>query len=364
VHCSPPDEPVLTTDGYVPIGELIPSVHRLCSYSTTAGLTRGQRGAGSEFVRAVNPYDGPLITIETERSRTRITPEHRVRVAFDDSFFDGKFVVYLMRRGPWWRVGHCVSGHRPYRSGGVAGRLATEQADGGWILGVYDSKREALLAEATVQGLYGIPGTTFEAASNRMVTSADLHGVHAQVATAVAVRAKELLLAFGLSETSPLYSRQNVKINRGSGRDLRATFLTEARNLVPLAGHIRVPVIPAGFPRITGVRHPEPLQAAVSVGRYTGDVHSLEVLPHHHYISGGAVVHNSVKGAQADVVYVSPSLSPAGYGEWTRSRRSRDSVIRLMYVALTRARETCVVLGSSEKCVPPWQLCPPEMSVR
>jgi len=73
---------------------------------------------------------------------------------------------------------------------------------------------------------------------------------------------------------------------------------------------------------------------------------------------------HSVKGAQSDIVYVSPSLSPAGYGEWTRSRRSRDSVIRLMYVALTRARETCVVLGSSEKCVPPWQLCPPEMSVR
>jgi DNA helicase-2/ATP-dependent DNA helicase PcrA len=73
---------------------------------------------------------------------------------------------------------------------------------------------------------------------------------------------------------------------------------------------------------------------------------------------------HSVKGAQADVVYVSPSLSPAGYGEWMRGARARDSVIRLLYVGLTRARQTCVVLNSTEKCVPPDELCPPEMSVR
>jgi superfamily I DNA/RNA helicase len=73
---------------------------------------------------------------------------------------------------------------------------------------------------------------------------------------------------------------------------------------------------------------------------------------------------HSVKGAEADVVYLSPSLSPAGHSEWMRSRRGRDATRRLMYVGLTRAKQTCVVLSSTEAHVRPSELCPPEMSVR
>lgn len=73
---------------------------------------------------------------------------------------------------------------------------------------------------------------------------------------------------------------------------------------------------------------------------------------------------HSTKGAEAQCVYLSPSLSPAAHGEWTRNARGRDAVTRLMYVGLTRARTSCVVLGSSERCVDPALLCPPEMSVR
>lgn len=73
---------------------------------------------------------------------------------------------------------------------------------------------------------------------------------------------------------------------------------------------------------------------------------------------------HSVKGAEADVVYLSPSLSPAGHSEWMRNRRGRDATRRLMYVGLTRAKQTCVVLSSTEAHVRPSELCPPEMSVR
>lgn len=50
---------------------------------------------------------------------------------------------------------------------------------------------------------------------------------------------------------------------------------------------------------------------------------------------------HSVKGGQADVVYLMPDLSMAGMREWTGS--GKDTVIRLMYVMATRARETLVV---------------------
>lgn len=52
---------------------------------------------------------------------------------------------------------------------------------------------------------------------------------------------------------------------------------------------------------------------------------------------------HSVKGGQADVVYLFPDLSQAGDAQYNRGSVARDSVIRLFYVGLTRARETLYI---------------------
>lgn len=52
---------------------------------------------------------------------------------------------------------------------------------------------------------------------------------------------------------------------------------------------------------------------------------------------------HSVKGGEKDVVYVAPDLSRAGYDSWT-DRDTRDQVVRVFYVAMTRAREKLVLL--------------------
>ena len=52
---------------------------------------------------------------------------------------------------------------------------------------------------------------------------------------------------------------------------------------------------------------------------------------------------HSVKGGQADCVYLFPDLSQAGDAQYARFGHSRDSVIRLFYVGATRAREVLYV---------------------
>ena len=52
---------------------------------------------------------------------------------------------------------------------------------------------------------------------------------------------------------------------------------------------------------------------------------------------------HSVKGAEADVVYVFPDISRAGMREWTGTEEQRASVYRLFYVAMTRARDTLIL---------------------
>jgi ATP-dependent DNA helicase UvrD/PcrA len=54
---------------------------------------------------------------------------------------------------------------------------------------------------------------------------------------------------------------------------------------------------------------------------------------------------HSVKGAQADVVYLFPDLSRAGDEQYQVPGPRRDSVIRVFYVGATRARETLYICG-------------------
>jgi ATP-dependent exoDNAse (exonuclease V) beta subunit len=54
---------------------------------------------------------------------------------------------------------------------------------------------------------------------------------------------------------------------------------------------------------------------------------------------------HSVKGSQADVVYLFPDLSQAGDAQYNRGGAARDSVIRVFYVGLTRAREKLYICG-------------------
>jgi len=52
---------------------------------------------------------------------------------------------------------------------------------------------------------------------------------------------------------------------------------------------------------------------------------------------------HSVKGAEADVVYLFPDLSRAGDCQYQRCGPPRDSVVRLFYVGITRARHTLYI---------------------
>jgi len=52
---------------------------------------------------------------------------------------------------------------------------------------------------------------------------------------------------------------------------------------------------------------------------------------------------HSVKGGEADVVAIFPDVSRAGMVEWSAAGERRDSIIRLLYVAMTRARESLIL---------------------
>ncbi len=52
---------------------------------------------------------------------------------------------------------------------------------------------------------------------------------------------------------------------------------------------------------------------------------------------------HSVKGGEADVVFLFPDLSQAGDAAYQRFGSPRDAVIRTFYVGMTRAREVLYI---------------------
>lgn len=56
---------------------------------------------------------------------------------------------------------------------------------------------------------------------------------------------------------------------------------------------------------------------------------------------------HSVKGGESDRVVVFPDLSFGGMREWTGSSEQRDAILRLFYVAFTRAREELLLASPS-----------------
>lgn len=56
---------------------------------------------------------------------------------------------------------------------------------------------------------------------------------------------------------------------------------------------------------------------------------------------------HSCKGGEADAVFVCPDLSQQGFAQFQNGGRGHDEIIRLFYVAMTRAREDLVLCGPS-----------------
>lgn len=66
---------------------------------------------------------------------------------------------------------------------------------------------------------------------------------------------------------------------------------------------------------------------------------------------------HSVKGAEADVVFLIPDLSRRGYEQWMYSGAAgSDSTLRLFYVGATRAKESLVICSPGTRCHFEWPL--------
>lgn len=289
-QCQPPGTLVTTNHGQVPIERLDPSEHDLRSWdraSTTfiggTGSPHAHNKRDHRFALAGRRYSGDLINIHAGDAMTRVTTDHLCLARFtEEAWVGGPKVVYLMRKGGWWRIGKCSLRHGDTFGPGL--RMRAEDADAVWVLDVFADAREALAVEAVTAANFGLPMTTFMpvAPGGQRIdrrSGADIARVFDQIEDADA-KAQRVLAAFGRDPRYPFWSRRAV---RGG----RVTMLLRASNL--LSDWMAVPVP-------SGQRAVEWVTAKLDREHYEGPVYSLSVDPLETYIADGIVVHNCIYG--------------------------------------------------------------------
>lgn len=291
--CAPGDQMVWTTNrGKVRIDELIEGQDRLASWPPPRkGVARdspivtgpGRGNAGYGFQIASRSFSGALVCMTTDATNVRVTPEHRVAARWRRGI-ENAFAVYLMRRGPWWRVGKARLGAiGSLAVGGIAGRARGEQADAAWIVGLYESSAEALIAEQYLSAAYGITQAIFQhrvgGVREFSVTPGMLKGLHEDLAAlGSGERAHRLLADCGLDVRFPMWPSETGQ--RPRQLKLRASNIASGWMEVPTVNPDRS----VTWRTVTVTR-----ENALNL-----PVYSLNVEPHHTYVGDDQILFNCV----------------------------------------------------------------------
>jgi hypothetical protein len=279
--CQPPDTRVLT-----PSGSSRPSAlrdgDRVVSFyahsSAVVGLREGLR------VRvAQRPYTGNLYGVTVGARQSWSTDGHlwTVRLTRD---YPRKWCVYLMRRGPWWRVG--VTKMRTTWGFGLKGRLCGEQGDEGWILDLHDSHADARMHEQLVSVQFGIPQTCWqESGQAQRRQRSHIEEFYGRLDLGrLDVAAEAALAAYHRRRAYPFVRNDDTRAKFGA----RQSIQVRACNLLPEIMEVPVPS--------SGQQTQWQPVRAIDVQPYAGEVHSLGVAQHEHYIADGLVTHNCFYG--------------------------------------------------------------------
>ena len=263
----------------VPIETLRVGDH-VVSYNSYSGaiLRRGR-----EITRfGERQFDGLLHTVAAGGRVTRSTPDHRFSVRLNPDAAE-KNVVYLMRRGNWWRVGRVRLFNS--RGFGLATRLADNNAEEAWIISVHDTTTDAQCAEQVISCKYGIPTTHWEIDNwakipDRQRTEKQIASIYAGLnLNALDARATLLLRDHRLERAQPLIrGRERLIFSRQSTRLIRAC------NLFPDIMQLPMPTSGDDFDWVT--------ISGNDASPFSGSVYSMDVEGDQHYIADGLVTHN------------------------------------------------------------------------
>lgn len=299
-ECNTPGTMIKTHLGDIAIEDLDPDKHLIVSWDRNIQAIRGGFVGGNvkgyNFAIKSRPHDGTITTIQTNRSQYDATDEHIAIVKWSPKA-SSAYGVYLMKNDSFWRVGKA----KMFYSGGNFGpamRARGEGAEKLWLLGVYETNVEAMLAEEYFS-------LKFQASKSLFVNDKESHNkdglykwvtqeqlnLHHKSIHMGDEHYENCLRSVGLDVDLPLWSSQlpGDTISQMLGK--RNTLYIHSCNVVG-DGFMSVPAIPEVPKKKFKAWVTEWEPCTISKRHYTGLVYSLRVEKHHTYFANSIATHN------------------------------------------------------------------------
>jgi len=296
--CHPPGTMILTADKtWIAIENLKQDKDLLITYcqkKSSQGPSNGFKIRGRSFKLGSRYYQDDLIEIHANNFTHSCTKDHICLARYNENAV-GKFAVYLMKKDDKFRVGKTQliwEAKNGKRHSGLAQRGRDQQADCMWILGLYNTNTEALLAEEKFSLDLHAPRALFIATRDRektkynglyaWVTQEELDNHHESCKKPLQFYADYLKL-IGQDILYPIWEYNNAQWMGGTNM----TFEIRACNLI--ADVMSVPTVnnvPTYFDR--AIFYPVKLNRKP----YSGIVYSLDVEGEKTYIANNIVTHN------------------------------------------------------------------------
>ena len=276
-QCQPPDTQVLMTGGEIKRLDQIKSGDLVASYDQQSASFVGASTHGNKILQTSSrEYSGNLLRIKTTNCETRATPNHKWTVRFVGD--TNHNIVYLLRQGDRFRIGVCPL-FTQQKILHFGQRCVIEKANQGWILGIFNIKREASLYESLLAAKYKIPLAAFEPTDSNLVY--DREGLDFIVNSCLLLeRIYRCLTDHGRELNYPFWDRK-----KDYPKEKTTVLTTESCNL--MSDIMSVPVY-RGREEVFW----EPI--SVLTEPYSGPVISLDVETHHTYVADGIATHNSI----------------------------------------------------------------------
>jgi hypothetical protein len=305
--CHPAGTMITSKDGEIAIEDLFAYEGKLWGWERKYNAVRS--GKGFNFSIQKKHFSGNMISIYAGEYSHQATYDHISAARFNEKALN-KFVVYLMRKDEFYRIGKtklfhlAADNHHGHKTNfGLAARAWREQADEMWILGVYDTNTEALLMEEFYSIDFKTSKTCFASTLERIeskhnglykwVTQEQLDNHYKllqQPACFYALKLEQI----GRSIDYPIWRKGGFEIEAGKFGINNSLFL-RACNIIPEI--MDVPVLDDNKEyKVTMSRQYKIAKwktiDSISFDSFEGEVFSLDVETHKTYFANKIATHN------------------------------------------------------------------------
>lgn len=310
-QCQPEGTMVLMSNGKekdikdIKIGDTVSSYNIKAGFFT--GISKDEKNGKAKGYRVLNKserFADELYEIELENGlKSKYTPEHLCYARFNQEKSKDCYILYLMcNELGMYRIGVTkLYNEKSQDSFGLRFRMRLENCTKGWILNIYQSKRDAIKAESIYSYKFGIPQLTFNierSTKNSFLKNQDIYDIYNEIGSL-----QENVLNC-LSFFDKRYDRPFCKRSDDKHFSRNHIFEVSSCNLFP--NYMDMDYFDKNeYYQIKGCRrYSSNYSNILSIKKKMGKirVYSLDIDVHHNYIADGILTHNCIYSFQgADV---------------------------------------------------------------